>query len=484
MKKLNKFLKSIENIIQLKPDELFNHIASAIVIIDLHGTINYVNKYIEEISQYKTDELIGKNFTNIVTPESRKKVLEVFKRLKQGKDMKPYELSFLDNDGKKIYVKASATAIKHNNEIVSILVCATDITENKKNVEHLSKMVKELSLLYDIGKELTSTINIDLLFSKILLYLSATFGYERTGILIIDESSNILIVKATTKPFRNWQQYKIKLGEGVTGHVAETGEPYLANDVSKETRYIGFDKKTKSEIAVPLKLSTKVIGVINVESYKKNAFDKDDVRILTLIANQAAIAIENSQLYKSLEESYLDTIKTLVSAMEAKDRYTRGHSERVRRYALKIARKLNLNEIQTKELDYAGYLHDIGKIGIKDNLLTKAEPLTDEEYRSIQRHPQIGNNILKDIKHLAATCAIIRSEHERYDGNGYPNGLQKEEIPIGARIIAVADAYDAMTTDRPYHNAISKHEAIKILKKESGKQFDPEVVEAFLKTIK
>ncbi|MBN2621102.1 HD-GYP domain-containing protein, partial [candidate division WOR-3 bacterium] len=178
------------------------------------------------------------------------------------------------------------------------------------------------------------------------------------------------------------------------------------------------------------------------------------------------------------------TIKALVSAMEAKDQYTRGHSERVRQYALKIARQLELNEKQMKELNYAGYLHDIGKIGIKDTLLCKVEPLTKEEYELIKRHPEIGNGILKDIKHLSSTCAIIRCEHERYDGNGYPNGLKKNEIPIGARVIAVADAYDAMTTDRPYRKAITKSQAVKILKNESAKQFDPYVVKAFLKILK
>ena len=197
------------------------------------------------------------------------------------------------------------------------------------------------------------------------------------------------------------------------------------------------------------------------ESYEKNSFDKDDVRLLTLIANQAAVAIENSRLYKSVEDSYLDTIKTLVLAMEAKDEDTRGHSERVRRYAVKIAEKIKLSDVQRSVLNYAGYLHDIGKIGISDFILNKKEPLTKSEYKIIKKHPEIGHNMLKGVKHLQRVCKIIRSEHEKYDGSGYPDGLKKTKIPIGARIIAVADAYDAMTTDRPYRDAILKKEAIK-----------------------
>lgn len=471
-------------IIRAQPDRLFKDIASAIILIDREGAVKYGNKYVKTISGYNARSIVGKKFFQLVAPQSRKDVLLAFRRLIQGKSITPYELAIVHKKGKIIHVKVSASPIKQDGKVVAILGFAADITEHKQTVANLSKMVKELSLLYDIGKQLTSTINLDLLLSKILLYLSGTFGYERTGILMIDENKKTLSLRATTKPFTNWQHHqKIKVGQGITGHVAKTGDPYMCNDIHKEKRYIVFDRNTHSEISVPLKIGKKTIGVINVERYRKNAFDSDDLRILTLIANQAAIAIENSRLYESLEESYLDTIRALVSAMEAKDRYTRGHSERVRRYALKTACVLKLNDAEMQQLNYAGYLHDIGKIGIADTLLSKVEPLTDEEYALIKKHPDIGHAILKDVKHLAATCAIIKCEHERYDGNGYPNGLKQNQIPIGARIIAVADAFDAMTTDRPYHKAISRRAATRNLKKESGRQFDPRVVKAFLKII-
>lgn len=471
--------------VKAKPDILFKNIASAIIIIDSKGVVRYANKYVKTISGYSLKSIIGKKFFQLVAPESKKQVLKAFKRLTQGKAIKPYELAILHKKGRIIHVKVSASPITYDKQVVAILGFAADITDQKQTVAHLSKMVKELSLLYDIGKQLTSTISLDLLLSKILLYLSGTFGYERTGILMINEDKKSLSIKATTKPFPDWQhQQKIRLGQGITGHVAKTGKAYMCNNVQEDKRFITFDKNSHSEITVPLKIGKKTIGVINVERYQKDAFDNDDLRILTLIANQAAIAIENSRLYESLEESYLDTIRALVSAMEAKDRYTRGHSERVRQFALKTARLLKLSESEMRQLNYAGYLHDIGKIGIADTLLSKVEPLTDEEYDLIKQHPDIGHAILKDVKHLSATCAIIRCEHERYDGNGYPNGLKQNQIPIGARIIAVADAFDAMTTDRPYHKAISEKAAIRILKKESAKQFDPRVIKAFLKILK
>jgi PAS domain S-box-containing protein len=473
-----------DNCLERYYGSLFEDIAAVICTVNSKGIITYTNKHVEKISGYTVKELVGKRFFNIIAPESRNKVKEEFRKLKMGRKMKPYELTIFDKKGAHIYLKVSASPIKHNGRVIGMLGVATDITEHKSNVNYLSKMVKELSLICEISKELTSIVDVDILFSKILMHLSKTFGYERTGILMIDEITNELSIHATTKPFPKWRTAKkIKLGQGITGHAAKTGKYCLANDVTKNPKYMPLDKKTKSEIAVPLKLGEKIIGVINIESYKKNTFDDDDIRILTLIANQAAIAIENGRLYESLEESYLDTIKALVSAMEAKDHYTRGHSERVRKYAMKIAKVLKLNKMQIKELSYAGYLHDIGKIGITDYLLGKIEPLTKDEYETIKKHPGIGHGILKDIKSLAETCEIIRCEHERYDGNGYPNGLKKKSIPLGARIIAVADAYDAMTTDRPYRKAISRKQAINQLRQNAGSQFDPEIVRAFLKIL-
>jgi PAS domain S-box-containing protein len=464
---------------------LFDDIATVICTVNLKGIITYTNKHTEKITGYTVKELVGKRFFNIIAPESRNKVKDAFRKLKIGRKIRPYELVILDRDGTHIYLKVSSSPIKHNGRVIGMLGVATDITTHKKNVDYLTKMFKELSLFCEISKDLTSIVDISILFSKILMHLSKTFGYERAGILMIDEITNELTIRASTKPLSKTRTTrKIKFGQGLTGHAAKTGKYCLANDITKNAKYIPFDKKTQSELAVPLKLGDRVIGIINIESYQKNKFDDDDVRILNLIANQAAIAIENSRLYESLEESYLDTIKALVSAMEAKDHYTRGHSERVRKYAMKIAKALKLNKMQIKELSHAGYLHDIGKIGITDYLLGKIEPLTKDEYETIKKHPDIGHSILKDIKSLAATCEIIRCEHERYDGNGYPNGLKKTSIPLGARIVAVADAYDAMTTDRPYRKAIPKKQAINRLRQNAGSQFDPKIVKAFLTTLK
>ncbi|MEO0124015.1 MAG: HD domain-containing phosphohydrolase [candidate division WOR-3 bacterium] len=465
---------------------LFKNLNAVIYIIDRKGRIIYLNDFVEKISHYKVKELLGKHFKYIVAPESIYTARKTFLQQLKGKDIKPYELVVLDKNRKKIHLKTSEHIIFKENKVQAIMGIATDITEHKELTMELSQMVKELYLLQQISQEISSILDLELLLQHIVRHLKETLNYERAAVALIDQRTKQLVIRAAEKPYSKKIQSRLRLnlGQGITGYVAQTGKPYIANDVSKNHYYYIFDKKTQSEIAVPLKIGEKIIGVINIESYKKNAFSEKDLELLILVANQASIAIQNSELYSSLKQSYLDSIKTLVSAIEAKDPYTSGHSERVRKYALKIARKLKLPPEEIEELDYAGYLHDIGKIGISDSVLTKPSPLTEEEYEIVKEHPKIGHNILKHARHLSGACEIIKYEHERYDGNGYPNGLKRNEIPIGARIIAVADAYDAMTTDRPYRKALSKNEAIKRLKEGSGTQFDPKVVRAFLSILK
>lgn len=464
---------------------LLKNINAVVYIIDKKGRLVFLNNYAEKISHYRIDEVLGKHFKDIVAPESVSNARKTFAIQLSGKNIKPYELVIIDKNGKRIYLKTSEHIIFKGNKVDGIMGIATDITEHKELTVELSRMVRELYLLQQISQELSSILDLELLLRRIVIHLKQSLDYERAAVALIDEKTNELVVRAAEKPYSKKIQsrLRLKLGQGITGYVAQTGKPYIAGDVAKNHHYHIFDKKTKSEIAVPLKIGDKVIGVINIESYKKDAFNEQDQKLLCLIANQAAVAIQNSQLYNSLKQSYLESIKTLVSAIEAKDPYTAGHSERVRKYALRIARQLKLSHKQIEALDYAGYLHDIGKIGISDSLLTKPKALTPEEYDIIKEHPKIGHNILKHARHLSDACEIIRFEHERYDGAGYPNNLKKNDIPIGARIIAVADAYDAMTTDRPYRKALNKKEAIQRLQHGSGTQFDPKVVRAFLKIL-
>ncbi|MFC1703276.1 HD-GYP domain-containing protein [Candidatus Omnitrophota bacterium] len=187
--------------------------------------------------------------------------------------------------------------------------------------------------------------------------------------------------------------------------------------------------------------------------------------------------------YKDLEVYFLASIHSLVNALEAKDRFTQGHSERVTRYATLIAQEIKLSDSQVEFIRTVGLLHDIGKIGVSERILSKVDPLTDREWNEIRRHPVIGVDILSDINMVRPALSIVKSHHERPDGKGYPEGLSADEIPTLASIISVADAFDAMCTERPYRQALSIEEAKQELVNHKGMQFREDVVDVFLKLI-
>jgi putative nucleotidyltransferase with HDIG domain len=185
------------------------------------------------------------------------------------------------------------------------------------------------------------------------------------------------------------------------------------------------------------------------------------------------------KLYRDMRENYIETIQSLAEAIDAKDRYTRGHSERVAFYAVEIARKLGWSEVDVDKLQFLAMLHDIGKIGVREQVLNKRGRLTDEERREVNRHPELGAAIVEKVGFLRKEAGYVRNHHEHYSGAGYPDGLAGEEIPMGARIIAVADAFDAMTSQRVYNPSRGALEALEELKRCRGTQFDSKVVDAF-----
>src|SRR4030043_358543 len=187
------------------------------------------------------------------------------------------------------------------------------------------------------------------------------------------------------------------------------------------------------------------------------------------------------QAYRTLKKSHLDSVKVLAEAIDAKDPYTRGHSDRVKRMSLAIAKKMGFSEERLENLEYGALLHDIGKIGIKDEVLQKQAPLSSEEYQYIQEHPLIGVKIIEGVEFFKDKIPMIRHHHEHYDGNGYPDGLAGEAIPLEARIISLPDAFDAMTSTRPHRNIMPLQNVLAELEKFKGKQFDPQVLEIFIR---
>jgi putative nucleotidyltransferase with HDIG domain len=262
--------------------------------------------------------------------------------------------------------------------------------------------------------------------------------------------------------------------------VATDGIPLL---ISENNDANGLAASILSAMVVPLKIRGKVFGVLlaSVNGGEKR-FAEKDLYYLSFMTQSAANAIENLALYENIYQNLFATLYAFVNALEARDLYTRQHSSRVTGIALILGKKLGCTSEQLDILNFAGHLHDIGKIGIRDDILLKPGRLTSEEFEKIKEHPVIGANILEQLGLWENERFIIKSHHERFDGTGYPDGLKQGQIPFLARILSVADVYDAIASDRAYRKKMEESTILKIISEGSGNQFDPDIVAAFLQT--
>lgn len=358
------------------------------------------------------------------------------------------------------------------------------------NEFHLKKMVdyqqKFLVDLYAFSNSLNNLTTISTTLNYVIDFIKETLHCERISILLLEK--DILTIKASLGiPDSVVQSINIPLGTSVSGMVLADQKAVLVTDIN-EIPWLAdkINPDYKSFISIPLIYAglnspDKPLGVINATNKINNQpFDEFDLKAFSFIANTSSIAINNQINHYLLEETYYTTITSLSSALEAKDPYTNGHSHRVMEYCVGIADFLNLGRQRTEILKKAAILHDIGKIGIKDDILLKPGKLTAEEYAKIKEHPLISETIINPISFLKDVSLIVRHHHEKIDGSGYPDGITSKEIPMEAKIMAVADAYDAMTSSRAYRNARDIETVIKELERCAGTQFDKECVSAFV----
>lgn len=269
---------------------------------------------------------------------------------------------------------------------------------------------------------------------------------------------------------------------GLLGRTVRDRAPVVTGDVTSEPDYrlTSATAETRSELCAPLWEGERLWGVLDLHSNRPDAFDADDVRLVQAIADRVGAALRSARLYGQLEAAYLETAEALVAALEAKDLYTADHSRSIAEDADAVGRVLGLGAAELRMLRFGAAFHDIGKLGIPESILTKPGALTVAERARIEQHTIIGDQILAPIAFLGEARPLVRHGHERWDGAGYPDGLAGEQIPLGARIIFACDAWDAMTTDRPYRAALTQADAAAELLRCAGTQFDPGVVDALL----
>jgi HD-GYP domain-containing protein (c-di-GMP phosphodiesterase class II) len=257
-------------------------------------------------------------------------------------------------------------------------------------------------------------------------------------------------------------------------------------DVTSEPDYrtTPMTLDTRSELDVPIWCGGRSWGAITVQETSVDAFADEDARLLETVADQLGAALHSVELYEQLERAYLGTAEALSTALEAKDSYTASHSQSIVRRSEAVGRRLGMSSEDLRMLRYGAAFHDIGKLAVPEGILSKPGPLTPEERRQIEQHTVIGERILEPVAFLAPVRPLVRHAHERWDGAGYPDRLAGESIPLGARIIFACDAFDAMTTNRPYRRALPAAEALGELRRCAGSQFDPSVVAALLEELR
>jgi len=423
---------------------------------------------------------------NLISSEIEERVLKAVEKdlqeLLKGRDGEQVKAIIADELKKQkvIFRETKVDVLNQKLREISLLYEVT------RKLAH--QRLEELSILHKINDALASVLTLDKVLKIIINRAAKIFQAEIASILLLDEKKeNLTIRTAKGLSKKIIDTTSLKKGERISGWVVQHKKAVLVKDIEKDPRLkLRHREKyyTKSLISAPLIVKGRVLGVINVNNkVTREPFTPSELALLQTLAFQAGIAIENARFYERLNNLYLNTIDALAQVIDEKDHYTPTHSKNVTKYALAIAREMKLKPHQIEVVERAAKLHDLGKIGIHDYILTKPDKLTPEEWEEIKTHSLRGAKILEPLAFLNGVIKTVRSHHERYDGKGYPEGKKGKEIPIEARIMAVTDSFDAMLSDRPYRKALSKEQAIEELKKNGGTQFDSEVVKVFLRII-
>lgn len=361
-------------------------------------------------------------------------------------------------------------------------------TPTSEQLEMARVRVQRLEGLLDVGVEIASELDLDRLLEKIMSCVTTVMNAERSSLFIIDPDTNELWSKIA----QGAEEIRFPVGTGIAGTVAQSGETINIADAYDDPRFNPeFDRKsgfrTRSILCIPMRNRMgEIIGVVQVLNKRDGAFTEDDEELLAALAAQAAVAWDNAQLYEEQRRAFDAVVTGLNAAMAARDRQSGDHTQRVLAYAREMAKEYAPVDAESETFRYAVLLHDLGKIGIPDEILTKQEPLSPLEAEELALHA-LKTKILLERMHFAGPMAdlpnIACHNHERWDGGGYPDGLRDGEIPPEARLIAVADALDVLTVGHFGEPARSFEEAGRIIAAESGSAYDPEVVGVMMKVL-
>jgi PAS domain S-box-containing protein/putative nucleotidyltransferase with HDIG domain len=421
-------------------------------------------------------DLIHQPVFDFFHPGGRKSTQATNPSLLHSKGHNPLtEYRFIREDGKAVDVEVRTAPITYEGK-PAIQTIVRDISERKQRE-------RELEALVSVSTVLRVAYTRDDIPPVLIDRLMELLGADTVGVLIVDAVSGDLVLEEAEGEWETALDFILAVGKIAKAEILDTGVSNLIYTVKDEDKFesLNYTGEIKAIACVPLVAQGELLGILCVG--RKTSIEKNEVQLVTAISDMAANALLRATTHEKLETTFIETVIALAKTLDARDTPTSDHSHRVATWAQKVMEKMGGGPEDVQAVRWGALLHDIGKIGVPDHILLKPGPLTAEEWKIMERHAEIGAEIVAPVEKLANVAPIIRSHQEKYDGSGYPDALAGEDIPIGARIIAVVDAYSAMTENRIYRRARSHEKAVEELVRCSGTDFDPEAVRIFLNVL-
>jgi putative nucleotidyltransferase with HDIG domain len=355
----------------------------------------------------------------------------------------------------------------------------------KSSFEAQEQESERLYAVASVGQIVNSSLDLTTVLNEVMDTIIALTGAERGFLMLCNEDGQLEYRTARKMNREELDPDESRVSTTIANRVSLSAKAILTTNAQEDPRFGRQDSvlihNLRSILCVPLKVKGAVTGVVYADNRARdNAFTQQDLGIVTAFANQAAVAIDNASLFAESQRAYDVTLEGWGRALELRDRETQGHTRRVTSLTMRLAKALGIRGDDLDDIRRGAVLHDIGKMGIPDHILLKPGPLTEQERAIMERHPVLAYEMLHPIEKLQTALDIPHRHHEKWDGTGYPDGLQGQEIPLAARIFAVADVWDALCSGRPYHDPWPAYEARIYIQDQAGKHFDPQVVQTFL----
>ena len=479
-------------------DAVLDTVGVFVAVFDSEGVIVFTNETFEEILSLKSEDIIGKNCSEVFASPDLANWIENTASKTLDREIENFYEADLETSSTTLHIRwALSNLTSWRGEHDYFVLTGVDITQLVESERSATHRLANIRALHEIDMAVSYHLELDKMLDVFLERLISRLGVDGADVFLIDEERSVLRFAHGKGIVTGEMDFRELPMEGtIPSSVASSGKPYsgpLDTSSNPECPRLKnlIDMKVKDYHAVPLETRGKILGVLETFDMMQIHRDSEWNDFLQMLAAQASLAIDVALMIDNLKDSnrkiaeaYDQTLEVLVGTLEMRDMNTKKHSRRVADLTVWLAEKMGASEEEIENMYRGALLHDIGKISIPDSVLLKEGPLSEDEWKVMKTHPTTAYEVLSQVEYLRPSLDIPYCHHERWDGSGYPRGLKGEEIPLAARIFAVVDVYDALTSDRPYRKAWSKEKTVEYLLENSGKLFDPAVIEKFLEILR